>query len=167
MTVEDICKCTLSAEHGILYCDRNRNDTIILHARIIITESRGNISLLSTLQQWVHRSPTLVARGVKLRVMAECSVYLAELNSTSSIGCVRIPKASKTTQQPTAPQPTPKLPTNSESDNGDMESKKSTSAPIPAIAGTIVAIVVVIIIVILAVLVCRKWRSKRTIRFTG
>ena len=164
--LEGICNCGLSAKYigdGRLHCNENRTGTVSLQARMISTESRDSISILSTLQQWVHTSPALVARGVQLTIMASCSVELAEFNS--SLGCVQVPMVPQPTQQPTATQPTsPDL----ELGNENIEAKESSSIPIPAIAGAAGGIlVVVIIIVILAVVVHKKRKSKGVFPFAG
>ena len=155
--LEGVCRCSLSAEYigdGRLHCDRNRTDAIVLRARMISTESRDSTSILSTLQQWARTSPTLVARGVQLRVRADCSVDLEEFDS--SLGCVQIPTTPPSTERPTTPQPTPQQP-------GPTDPEPAPSIPIPAIAGAIGVVLAVVIIVILAVLVCRKQMSKEKI----
>ena len=161
--LEGVCSCLLSAKYigdGRLHCDRNRTDAIVLQARMISTESRDSTSILSTLQQWARTSPTLVARGVQLRVRADCSVDLEEFDS--SLGCVQIPttppstERPMTTQRPTTPPTTPQQP-----ESTDTEGAKAAALPIPAIAGAVGGVIVAVIVVILAVLLCRRQKAKQ------
>ena len=165
--LEDVCRCSLSAKFigdGRLHCDSNRTDAVVLQARMISTETRDSSGILSTLQEWAHTSPTLVARGVQLMVRADCSVELEEFDS--SVGCVQLPTAPPSTQTPMTPE-SPTTPQLVSQQSGpateDMEAKASASVPIPAIAGAVSGVLVVVIIVILLVLLYRRKRSKSRI----
>ena len=161
--LDGICRCSLSAKFigdGRLHCDSNRTDAVVLQARMISTKTRDSSGILSTLQEWAHTSPTLVARGVQLMVRADCSVELEEFDS--SVGCVQLPTTPPSTQAPMTPE-SPTTPTMTPQQPGPTNPGQQSSIPIPAIAGAVGAVLAVVVIVLLAVIVSRKLISKEKI----